>query len=157
MREKYIEVNKKLVAQMPFLKPLSRISDTIPDEYDYYYTELDAAEIPRGWNALFFNYCLEITPILASVNELNDFHFLQVKEKWGQLRIYNSGINPVIAKEMDAVEKKYVDMSMKTCCLCGKPGKMTYDGLVCPFCKECWETKRQSKLAYEDAIKCNCE
>ena len=42
MREKYIEVNKKLVAQMPFLKPLSRISDTIPDEYDYSYTELDA-------------------------------------------------------------------------------------------------------------------
>ena len=69
MREKYIEVNKKLVAQMPFLKPLSRISDTIPDEYDYSYTELDAAEIPRGWNALFFNYCLEITPILPDTEE----------------------------------------------------------------------------------------
>lgn len=153
MCKKSIEENKKLVAQMPFLKPLSGINGEGQDEYDYSYTELDMAEIPSGWNELFYNYCLEITPILARVNGLSDFHFLQVKEKWGELRIYHSGINSAIADEMNAVEEKYVDMSMKTCCLCGRPGKMTYDGWVCPFCKECWETKKRSTLSYEDAIK----
>ena len=157
MGEKSIEENKKLVAQMPFLKPLCRRNGKTLDEYDYSYTELDAAEIPRGWNALFYNYCLEITPILAKANELNDFSFLQVKEKWGELRIYYSGVNHEVAVKIDAVEKKYVEMSKKTCCLCGKTGKMTYDGWVCPYCKECWETKRQSNLSYEDAIKCNYE
>lgn len=157
MKDRTVEENKELIKAMPFLLPVNRFTGEIDDDYDYSYTELDIAEIPKGWDELFYNYCVEITPVLARVNELDVFHFSQVKEKWGELRIYNNGINSEIADEMNAIEKKYVDMSVRTCCLCGRSGKMTYVGWVCPFCQECWEKKQPSKVSYEDAIKCFCE
>lgn len=152
MKQRTAEENKELIESMPFLLPRNGFNGEIDDDYDFSYTELDMAEIPEGWENLLYNYCLEITPILAKANELENFHFLQIKEKWGELCIYNSGVNLAIADELDAVEKKYVDMSKQTCCLCGKAGKMTYVGWICPFCKDCWETIRRENVSYEDAI-----
>lgn len=50
---------------------------------------------------------------------------LQVKEKWGGLRIYTSGWNDELREIIREVE----EISFKTCEVCGKKGKVRNDGV----------------------------
>lgn len=153
MRKRTSEDNKKLVEKMPFLKPSNGFDDESVEAYDYSYTEIDTAEIPQGWKDLFLDYCVEIAPILEKANNLENFRFLQVKEKYGSLCIYKYGVENEIADEIDEIENKYVKKSKVTCCICGQPGKMTYSSWICPFCKNCWESNIHNRISYEEATK----
>ena len=60
-----------------------------------------------------------------------DAHILQVKEKWGGLRFYVSGTTELLdfIDEMEA-------MSLKTCEVCGQPGKPREGGWIRTLCDE---------------------
>lgn len=97
------------------------------------HTELD--NMPRGWRKEFgLQMCEEIKQELKKHNYLYKYRIMQIKEKFGSLRIYDSGspegcIYPII--------NKYESLSMKTCVNCGKPAKYMTTGWICPYCEEC--------------------
>ena len=126
-----IEKNKELCAKYPFLIPRNRWSDTIPENYDYRYTELDALE--DGWRIAFGEQlCEELKEALIKTNCLDDYRIIQVKEKWGFLHWY-SNTNEEIRK----VISKYAEMSKYICKHCGQPATKVTTGWISSYCDEC--------------------
>ena len=75
------------------------------------YTELDAME--PGWRKAFgIQMCKEIKKELKKYNFLHKYRITQIKEKFGELRWYDSGI-PKDSKILDIIEK-YSEISYKT-------------------------------------------
>lgn len=130
-----IKFNKELITEYPFLLPRDW-EGNIPENYDYSWTEVD--EIPEGWlisfGELLFN---ELKEECEKFNYLNDLRFVQVKEKFGGLRIYTNGY-PKDAK-IDEIIEKYSLLSENICIECGKPDvPMVMDGWISPYCEYCW-------------------
>jgi uncharacterized Zn finger protein (UPF0148 family) len=69
---------------------------------------------------------------LEKAGLLNDFRFLQVKEKYGQMRLYHSGAS----EEVNDILDKYEFLSEQVCSECGKPAIAMTSGWICPYCVE---------------------
>lgn len=127
------QLNKKLLQDYPFLLPRLLTTGNIPDDYDYQYTLLD--DIPSGWQEEFgIEMCEEMKKVLEKYDMLKDYRIFQIKEKFGELRIYGNWGN----EEFDAVIKKYTDYSKIVCYRCGD--KATHFDLLwrlCPVCSSC--------------------
>ena len=101
-----IEENKKLIERYPFLLPRDGWNDTVHEDYDYSYTELDS--MPEGWRKAFGNMMMEeLREVLIEENFLDGFRILEIKEKWGELRLYTNYHNDKIER----IIKKYTTMS----------------------------------------------
>lgn len=84
-----------------------------------------------GWYKILHNACKKIAKI-----DKGTFHFEQIKEKFGGLRLYCSGSNEEIFHIIDAAEKK----SYKTCEHCGTKKNVTTEGSwILTLCKTCRE------------------
>ena len=144
-----IEENKKLIERYPFLLPRNPWDDTVEADYDYSYTELDS--MPEGWRKAFGNMMMEeLREVLIEENFLNGFRILEIKEKWGELRLYTNYHNDKIER----IIKKYTTLSRNICILCGKPDThMTYGGWYSPVCEKCYEkTDRDEKTPYSEIV-----
>ena len=121
-------------------------TDTISDDYDYQYTLLD--DIPSGWREEFgIEMCEEIKKVLEKYDMLKDYRIFQIKEKFGELRVYGNWGN----EEFDAVIKKYTDYSKIICYRCGDMADF-YDMYKtgCPICHYCAEElDKQDHLCIE--------
>lgn len=129
------QLNKKLVEEYPFLLPRMLSTDTISDDYDYQYTLFD--DIPSGWREEFgIEMCEEIKKVLEKYDMLKDYRIFQIKEKFGELRVYGNWGN----EEFDSVIKKYTDYSKIICYRCGDRANF-YDMYKtgCPICHHCAE------------------
>jgi ribosomal protein S14 len=85
-----------------------------------------------GWFKLLHDACKKI----AKLDKDKTFYFLQIKEKFGGLRLYYSGGNEKIGKIIDDAEKK----SYKTCEHCGTKRNVTTEGSwILTLCKTCRE------------------
>lgn len=77
-------------------------------------------EIPNGWMKLFYSLCDKVVEIVEEYG-LEDYYFVQVKEKFNELRIYPSDWG----KENPAFDKlaelycHYERLSQYTCVICG--------------------------------------
>ena len=60
----------------------------------------------------------------------------QIKEKFGELRLYTGG-SDAIFNRIDAATKE----SLKTCERCGEPGKPRGTGWIYTRCASCYEAK----------------
>ena len=125
---------KELCEKYPFLKwygdPLymGYTEENGPSET---YTWQD--EIPEGWQKAFCPQIWdELKEILERHNYLNEFRFVQIKEKYGELCLY-SGLFDEITKW----EIKYGKLSEKICIHCGKPAKYMSLGWISPWCEDC--------------------
>lgn len=77
-------------------------------------------EIPTGWMRLFYSLCDKVAEIVKIYN-LEDYYFVQVKEKFNELRVYPSDWgdeNPAFSKLTD-IYYLYERMSQYTCAICG--------------------------------------
>lgn len=85
--------------------------------YDKHYRE---AQVDQGWVPI-------VDEMLESLKDL-PVEIIQIKEKFGQLRVYYN-INPVrTVYDVNAVAKAVEIAQYRaahTCELCGKPGKLT--------------------------------
>ena len=144
------EENMELCERYPFLIPWNRwsgvrITDAkdggywpgnpkaIP-EYDYEYTELDS--IPDGWQKAFGEQmCEELRNALIEDGDLDEWKIIQLKEKWGGMRLYDNGHKPT--SKVGAIIEKYENMSMGICAVCGAPATRVTLGYVLPFCDDC--------------------
>ena len=133
------ETNKKLVEEYPYLLPRNVWTGEVVDGYDYSWTELD--NVPMGWVELFLHMCEEIREPLIQANYIDEFRFLQIKEKYGSLRAYTTGA----PEEVHNIINKYEALSQRTCVECGKPATKISQGWICPYCDECAEKLSQRR------------
>lgn len=136
--------NKHLCKRYPFLIPRQVWTGKVVWKvfhdkytYPYCYTELDDME--DGWRAKFgIQMCEEIRQELVKYNFLYNYRILEIKEKFGELRWYNSGI-PKGSKIWDIINK-YTLISRQTCLRCGAPAKIVdFNGWLTPLCDKCQE------------------
>lgn len=104
------------------------------DNYEWLYS------IPQGWEEIGRQMIQECEAINSS------YQIADMKEKWGELRVYsyinnydNDGwlMPSSNDEEIEAIEEKYVKLSRKTCCICGKPATKISTGWICPYCDDC--------------------
>lgn len=148
--ERTQEENRRLCEKYPFLIPWNRFSGKliteaedggywpgVPDkvpEYDYEYTEAD--DMPDGWWIAFGEQmCDEIKEALIEDGDLDRWRIVQLKEKWGSMRIYDNG-HKVGSRIPDIIDK-YERISERTCIVCGKPATRITKGWISPFCDAC--------------------
>lgn len=96
-------------------------------------------ELPVGWFELFSKAFDELCSF-AKEHNIN-FTFIQLKEKFGYLRIYlrydlRFMVNEEIAKSFTEIAHKYESAAGKVCISCGEPGEMQTSGWYHPACKK---------------------
>ena len=83
---------------------------------------------------------------LFETNLKDYFSWTQIKEKFGQLRLYYSGGG----KHVEAWASKYEELSEKTCIHCGKPAKYMSIGWISPWCEDCAKEINDTVVKIED-------
>ena len=126
--------NRILCRLYPFLVPWNRFTGgTIPN-YDYSFTELDA--LPIGWRKRFgLRMCHEIKDALLRDEDLDRWRIVQLKEKYGVMRLYDNGCR--IYSDVQNIERKYEALSAHTCIKCGAEATRITLGWVAPYCDKC--------------------
>lgn len=96
------------------------------------YTELDAME--PGWRKAFgIQMCKEIRKQLIKEKRLFKWRIVQLKEKFGGIRLYSN----FASDELYDIIDKYEQISAKTCGVCGKPATKMSKGWIYPYCDDC--------------------
>ena len=107
----------------------------------YSYTRYE--EIPDGWRKAFGKQLSkDLKKALIKDGYLKEFRFSQIKEKWGELCLYNFGTG----KESGKVIEKYELMSRGYCFICGKPARYVTDGWVSYLCEDCFNREILSRI-----------
>ena len=94
-------------------------------------THLDC--VPFGWRKMVVNGMLKELKKELKRDKIKGYHLLQVKEKWGELRWYDSGET----KAIENIVRKYTIRSRYTCAICGKPATWESTGYILPLCDDC--------------------
>lgn len=134
--------NKRLIEKYPWLMPWNRgtgrnatdgfFEGEKPD-YDYEWTEWDA--MPSGWRKAFGDQMLEdINNELIENGDVNKFRIVQLKEKYGSLRLYTEYATKKIDEE---IIPYYEKLSLETCIKCGEPATGMTIGWISPYCDKC--------------------
>lgn len=125
--------------------PWLRLRDLYSGEID---TESDAMDdMPEGWRKAFGSMmCEELDAAIKAAGLEDEFIFEQVKEKYGELRIYCSPYN----REVDEIIRKYEVLSSNICIHCGKPDvPMLITNWIRPSCRECYINSNRITGTYE--------
>ena len=125
------QLRKTLIEEYPYLQPRRMTDGQVSPDYDYQFI-VGECDLPAGWLDLFLQMCEDIKAPLEKAGLLNEFRFLQVKEKYGGLRAYNTAGN---AEVYDIIDK-YEFLSQQVCTTCGKPAVAITRGWIYPFCEE---------------------
>lgn len=91
-------------------------------------------ECGDGWANLLDDLCRDIQRYIDTAH-VQQVTFIQVKEKFGELRIYYTLIDKYVADLVGEAARK----SKLTCELCGEPGKCqkTPSGWIKTVCSDC--------------------
>lgn len=107
------------------------------------YVFLDPDELPVGWHVL----CLSLDHDLAELCRegiIENFEVFQLKEKFGELRLYFSAEKGYL--EAERLINDYAHVSYWTCCECGAfPATRMTDGWIMPFCEACAKKIRRTR------------
>ena len=128
-RDKIAE-EKEIVKKYPFLR-VRDIDGTIDTSAHFPMIGLD---IPNGWYQLFFQMCDDLKPVLEKEGMLNDFYFVQVKEKFNELRCYSGHWE---TSEIQDILRKYEYLSRFVCTVCGLPTEYETQGYIASYCDKC--------------------
>lgn len=102
--------------------------------------------IPLGWRKAFgIQLCKEIKQSLK-YNNCDNFYITDVKEKFGELRIYEYGA----PFEVCDIIYKYEYISSNTCIDCGRIATRKSEGYILPFCDNCGSQYISFKKYYKD-------
>ena len=134
--------NKQLIKKYPFLAPKNCWTDKKSKNYDYSYTEFDF--IPDGWRIGFGEFLLEdLREACLKTNFLDKLRIIELKEKFGGLRIYTNGV----PEEINEVIRKYEFISEYICMFCGNPNAFNINngGWFMPICEKCWNNRNKKR------------
>jgi septum formation topological specificity factor MinE len=106
----------------------------------------EADFLPDGWTNTFIpEMKKELANVLGSY--VDDFVIFQIKEKYGYMRMYWSWADRdytdneakdvgMLTTDIEAIIRKYENISEKTCVVCGKESTKMTAGWVMPVCDE---------------------
>lgn len=140
--------NRRLIKKYPWLMPRGW-NDKKFDDYDYTYT---VWRLPGGWDKAFGDMMLEELGAEVHQQRLDQvFRIDQIKEKYGELRVYVNAYNG----DIDNIINKYTTLSRNICIGCGKPDvPVTDTGWIEPYCYDCfarWWGGDDPETAYKKA------
>jgi len=96
-------------------------------------------EIGNGWLQVFKKYLPELSKEILD-NELKDFKIVQVKEKFGSIRIYTQYTTEGVETIINKIEAE----CETTCEECGSPeGKFRQDGWLRVLCDKCEANRKK--------------
>lgn len=104
-------------------------------------------ECGDGWEPILRDLFEEIRQILYEEGvPQGDYEIVQIKEKFGSLRVYDAGVRTDAAAERiwDAISRAE-DRSCKTCEFCGKPGRERNTGWIFTLCDKCYEERSRRR------------
>ena len=91
-------------------------------------------ETGKGWGDVVLSFLPKLSKIVKE-NNIEDFRIVQIKEKFGTLRVYTRGDTSEGIKELISEMEDICDY---TCDKCGsKEGKLRTNGWVRVRCDEC--------------------
>jgi len=126
-----IEEENQAITEYPFLRARN-IDGTIDTESKF---PMIGLEIPNGWYKLFFQMCDDIKTILEEKGKLNDFYFIQVKEKYNELVCYSNGEG---SPAVEVILQKYGYIARFVCVNCGMPAHYETRGYIASLCETCF-------------------
>jgi hypothetical protein len=87
-----------------------------------------------GWFDILWRLCADLEPLVAELEAEGgrEFEVLQVKEKFGGLRIHVNHRNDTIRQRIEVAEQE----SFHTCEVCGQPGQLREVGWIKTLCEE---------------------
>ena len=130
------EYSKFLCHTMSFLIPIMSNGQP-PNGYDYEFTWVN--EVPEGWRELFLEKCIRLSDILDCDHSENEFRILEIKEKYGELRIYYTGAE-CVSEEIDKLFEEARLESKYTCIQCGDINETSFsEKFGVPMCASCQE------------------
>lgn len=136
-------VNMFIFIKYPFLQPQNVWTGK------KYWSFREDEYIPTGWRNVFGKqFFKDLRAALIKDGILKTFRFVEIKEKYGTLRLYNNGEGP----ETEKVIRHYELLSMCYCIDCGKPARYETRGWVEYLCEECFD-KYESSNSYRDNYK----
>lgn len=110
-----------------------------------------------GWRDLWHMCIEDINKEIHKSKRLErEFYFMQIKEKYGEIRAYTN----FVTKEIDRIIEDYSFISANVCQRCGKPDSSISKGCwVECCCKDCYEKEWKGKehKPYEEAYDTNPE
>lgn len=138
--------NKLLCDRYPFLIPVSAWDGKPYWDKKYAFTLAD--DFPVGWwKAFGLMLCEDLRVELSKYHYLDKFRITDIKEKYGQLRIYHNGAP--IGCEVNDIIGDYSILSENICIRCGRPDShMTNEGWIMPECYECYKKKYVARCKY---------
>ena len=101
-------------------------------------------DVPTGWKRAFGKIMLEeYREVLIRHNYLDQFQWIQVKEKYGTLRLYSNAA----PREVSDLESKYDHISGYFCIECGRMNvPVLTEGWVEPLCEVCYKVFHYIKM-----------
>lgn len=141
-KKKEKQFNKWLMERYPFIRG------------DGYHTDYNL--ILPGWQKAFgLDLLEEIREALVRYNiPLNALHFSDIKEKYGELRMYadfdfDFDFPDEAWKEINNIIDDYSVVSRNVCIYCGRPDSgITKDRWIEPICESCWKWS----MPYEESV-----
>lgn len=98
--------------------------------------------IPEIWGISFgYELVKDIDFVLGKGMFRHRYIVTDIKEKWGQLRIYDNGVPEGIYREMEEVLSFFESLSYYTCFYCGNVSNTHSTGWILPVCRICAEEK----------------
>lgn len=131
--------------------PRNVLTDKIDKNYRYDWTLAD--KISHGWRKAFGRQLFEeLKEELVRWDYLYDFRFIQIKEKYGSLRLYSNGI-PDGSNILEILDK-YESLSETICERCEKLKQMiiNYRGWYQCICDSCLN-QNENRLLKDARIK----
>ena len=100
---------------------------TLTNKYSHFFALLPwGIECGKGWHDLLDELIGKIVAIQP------DAQASQIKEKYGELRVYMMSATDEVFDLID----EYTEKSLSVCEMCGKPGKLYSDGWMKTRCEE---------------------
>lgn len=92
-------------------------------------------ECGDGWFKIIYDLSKKLTELIRALPSVDHccFRASQVKEKFGTLRFYMT----CETDEMTAAIDEAVELSEKTCELCGQPGELRNESWIVVKCDDC--------------------
>lgn len=139
--------NKNFLKKYPFWE--IRSWDGSIAKPRYLYSEYEC--IPEGWKKAFGEILSEdLREALVATDYLDKLYFVQVKSKYGSLRMYHNGTPDEVQNVLDAYEL----ISNNVCMYCGKVDTYCIDigGWIDPICEDCYNKKINCNRTYKECI-----
>lgn len=96
-------------------------------------------EVPKGWYGLIDEFCNDVEFYADALHIKDKIEFVQIKEKYGELRIYYQMFieDAEVEDTIDMLIADYNERARYTCAECGEKAVVRTVDYILPWCESC--------------------